>query len=129
MDKDIVAKWLKDHSKDRDWLAKQLGATKRTIDSWFSTRGFPPWAITNLERLMRESATTPDGRILATFTTDEFELIEAARHEVGDPPRPQFYHDAIMEYTEAILNKESGKKVTYGQFTQDIHPEARVAEE
>lgn len=86
MTKDQIADWLDKQGKDREWLGQQCGATKFTVDSWFSKRGFPKPALKIITGLMRESTVAPDGRIVATFTTDEFELIETAREKVGKPP-------------------------------------------
>jgi hypothetical protein len=101
--KDDISNWLEKIDKDRFWLAEKCGATKFTVDSWFSTRGFPKSALVIIESLMRESTLSPQGRIVASFTTDEFERIESAREVVGSPTRQQFYHDAIMEYAESLL--------------------------
>lgn len=103
MTKDHIRRWLSEIGKDRVWLAEQCGTTKSTVDGWFSTRGFPKPALVALERLMRQTQLAAQGKITSSFTTDEFELIEAARARIGNPPRSVFYHDAIMEKANRIL--------------------------
>lgn len=107
LSKDGISKWLADLHLDRDWLAAQCGASKRTVDSWFSSRGFPPWALMQIERLMRETTGVTGGKFRVTFDTEEFERIDAARRMVGDPPRPQFYRDAIIAFADGILAGEA----------------------
>ncbi len=109
MTKEQIAKWLEDLRQDREWLAEQCGTKKSTVDSWFSSRGFPPWAITQIERLVRETTATADGKFRVTFDTEEFERIDAARRMVGDPPRPQFYRDAIIDFADRIIAGEQDK--------------------
>lgn len=37
-----VLQWLKSIKQDREWLGKQIGSQKRTLDNWFSTKGSIP---------------------------------------------------------------------------------------
>lgn len=127
MERQKIKAWLESIQRDREWLAGQIGTTKATVDGWFSTRGFPRQAVKTIERLMRESTLAKEGRVLATFTTDEFEEIEAARDLVGRPPRPQFYHDAIMDYSQAIITRNRSRKVVTLRNAEEP-AEQRVAE-
>ena len=78
--KEDIKKWLKTVGKDRFWLAKQCGATKRTVDDWLSTgREMPAKAILAIQRLMNgEAESSP--RIVIDFTDEEWDIIcEAAK--------------------------------------------------
>lgn len=75
---------------------------------------------------MHETSISPSGKITASFTTDEFELIEAARAKVGNPSRPDFYYQAIMEYAAEILQMEAFTKTT--QFPSTAGKETPIAE-
>lgn len=106
MDKNEIAEWLDAIGKDRDWLASQCGTKKRTIDSWFSTRGFPPWAAKMIENLQRSTAPQSTGNFKVSFSAEEFERIEEARLVTGHTNRPAFYHDAIVDFADRIIERE-----------------------
>jgi hypothetical protein len=110
MNKAEIKEWLDSIKKDRQWLAEKIGTTKPTLDGWFSTRDFPNTALKIIEGLMRESSLAAQGRVVTSFTNDEFEEIEAAREVIGSPTRSQFYHDAIMEYAKNLLADSSEKQ-------------------
>jgi hypothetical protein len=102
--KDKIRHWLTDKNKDREWLAKQCGVSKGTVDQWFAERGFSDSALATIALLMErdEQSGAPDETGLITFTTAEFERIERARLAVGNPSRPVFYRDAIIQYVDEI---------------------------
>ena len=106
LDKRTITDWLKKHSRSREWLAEKCGAEIGTVNSWFSTRGFSDAALATIRALMEldeqaNPSATDDGGLIH-FSTSEFERIERARVAVGSPTRPQFYHDAIVEYVKEI---------------------------
>lgn len=104
MDKDEILQWLTKIGKTRSWLAEQIGCTKGTLDQWFS-KGFPEWATKSIDRLVN----TPQGNtngLEVSFSAKEFELIEHARKLSGHATRAEFYRDAIMEFTDELIEKE-----------------------
>jgi len=107
MTKDELKNWLANNQKDRAWLAQEIGVSKGTVDQWFS-KGFPEWAIMAIKR-MREQPLDDAGLDVA-FTAAEFELIEAARILSAHPTRSAFYHTAIMQFTDEILEREADPK-------------------
>lgn len=115
MTRDEIAAWLTVIGKDRHWLAEKCGSTKHTVDSWFSTRGFPKPARVIIERLMRDTGhgiTADLSRV--QFTVAEWEHIERAREKAGYVQRQDFYRDAIVEKADRIRTAEIeiGEKVT-----------------
>lgn len=105
--KDQIRSWLTQMGKDREWLAQQCGVSKGTVDQWFY-RGFSDAAVAAISNLMKlHSRTDADDTGLIQFTTSEFEEIEKVRFRVGDPPRPQFYRDAILQFVEQILDESA----------------------
>lgn len=104
--RDVVASWLVVMARDRYWLAEQLGASKSTVDSWFSKRPFPKPMWKRIVELMDESTGFSDSAILnVTFTLEEFEMLERARISAGFDNRVEFYREAIMAFTQAIAAK------------------------
>lgn len=107
MTKDQIKNWLTDNQRDRAWLAQEIGISKGTVDQWFS-KGFPEWAVKAIER-MGDQPLDACGLDVA-FTAAEFELIEAARLLSAHPTRSAFYHTAIMQFTDEILEREADPK-------------------
>jgi kynurenine formamidase len=107
MTKDEIKNWLAEGKRGRAWLAQEIGVSKGTVDQWFS-KGFPEWAVKAIER-MGEQPLDACGLDVA-FTAAEFELIEAARLLSAHPTRSAFYHTAIMQFTDEILEREADPK-------------------
>jgi hypothetical protein len=107
MTKDELKNWLANNQKDRAWLAQEIGVSKGTVDQWFS-KGFPEWAIMAIKRMSEQPL--DDAGLDVAFTAAEFELIEAARLLSAHPTRSAFYHTAIMQFTDEILEREAGPK-------------------
>jgi hypothetical protein len=131
MTKEQIQKWLDSLHQDREWLAAQTGTQKCTVDSWFSKRGFPGPALKQIERLYRETTATTDGKFRVQFDTEEFERIDAARKLVGEPPRPEFYRNAIIDFADRILANEANRPQNVINYAEPKPPEtesARVAE-
>lgn len=107
-----IRDWLNEHGRDRDWLAEQCGVSKGTVDQWFAGRGFSDSALAAIDKLMQldemsaRTESSPDETGLIKFTTAEFELLEKARAAVGNPPRTQFYRDAILQYIEELSKRD-----------------------
>lgn len=120
MDKDKIKGWLTTESKDRQWLADQLGCSKGTVDQWFS-RGFPDWALKSIERLMNPAGSNTGG-IEVAFTASEFERIEEARKLLGLATRKDYYQTAITEFTDRILENEA-----QGTQPEEQHTARRTA--
>jgi hypothetical protein len=99
--KDEITFWLRQHNRNRRWLAEQCGVSEGTINNGFSA-GFSDSILATIEKLMKLdelAANQPgDDAGMITFTTTEFERIEKARAAVGSPDRPQFYREAIMQF-------------------------------
>lgn len=117
LEKEHIQFWLESlHEGDRSWLATALGSSsKSTVDQYFSTRGFSDTAIAGIKNLMRldhleaqASLSTPaaDETAMIPMTTGQFERVEQARSLVGNPPRPQFYANAIEEYVDRLLDHD-----------------------
>jgi hypothetical protein len=123
MQKEQIEKWLSDLGKDRQWLAEQCGTSVRTVESWFSKRGFTTAALKQIERLHRETTAAPDGRFRVSFDTEEFERIDAARKIIGEPSRPNFYRTAIIDCADRILAAEAEANGTPTNITPlDLQP-------
>lgn len=108
MDRDQITKWLKNQSKNRHWLAEQIPCTYGTLTQWFS-KGFPEWAVTSIERVMKLHGAEISGGLEVTLTAKEFEKIEEARKLLGIATRKLFYEEAITAYADQILAREAGK--------------------
>lgn len=51
--KDQIKHWLKSSGRDREWLGKQCGVSKRAVDNWLSReRPVPVAILTIIRRLM-----------------------------------------------------------------------------
>ena len=107
--KEDIKKWLKTVGRDRFWLAKQCGATKRTVDDWLSTgREMPAKAILAIQRLMNgEAESSP--RIVIDFTDEEWDIIcEAAKA----------HKETFLEFVNtAIQNAAKEKEAARKKFT------------
>lgn len=104
--------WLKANNRDRAWLASELAVSTGTVYNWFS-KGLPDWAIKAIERLTNPTSDHSNG-LEVTFTAREFDRIEAARKLSGQPTRTQYYTDAILEYTDHILQSEKSSSLQTG---------------
>lgn len=105
--KDEIAAWLQAIGKDRHWLAEKCGTSKTTVDSWFSTRGFPKPALITIDRLIRDTGHGITADLSAvTLTVAEWEHIELARQRAGYAHRREFYRDALVEKANRIIAEE-----------------------
>lgn len=70
-----VKRWLKIIGRDREWLARQCGVSKRQVDNWLSSSiNIPAKAVLIIQRLMNgEAESSP--RIVIDFTDKEWEII------------------------------------------------------
>lgn len=122
--RDEIAAWLTVIGKDRFWLAEKCGSTKHTVDSWFSTRGFPRPALVIIERLMRDTGhgiTADLSRI--QFTIAEWEHIERAREKAGYIQRQDFFRDAIVEKADRIRQAEASNITDLPKVADDDGPQ------
>jgi hypothetical protein len=54
-DIDKIKSWLKEHGRDRYWLAERLSVNKRTVDNWLSAgQPIPEAKLTLIKRLMED---------------------------------------------------------------------------
>lgn len=97
LDPEKLKKWLKDHGYTREWLAKEIGAQKRSLDNYFTAGEFPEWAEKHIHRIM----TTPP---VLRFSDAEFDRIERARIATGYTDRDSFYIDAINAYAQRVID-------------------------
>lgn len=103
-----IAAWLQAIGKDRSWLAEKCGATKYTVDSWFSTRGFPKPALVIIDRLIKETGHGINADLSRVqFTVEEWEHLERARERAGYSQRKEFFRDAIIEKGRRIEESEN----------------------
>lgn len=100
--KQQIAAWLGKIGRDRHWLAEQCGASKPTVDGWFSKKGFPRPALRIISALMAGEVAMDDDLSSVTFSLEEFGQIDAARKLAGYTSRKEFYRDAIIEKAAAI---------------------------
>lgn len=102
---DQIDEWLKTIGKDRPWLADKIGIRMGTLYNCFS-KGFPSRTLKAIEQLM-EAGKPENSGLEVSFSAKEFELIEQARKLSGHATRAEFYHDAIMEFTDELMSKEA----------------------
>lgn len=90
-----VKNWLKAIGKDRDWLARECGTEKGTINNWLSPSGpFPANAILKIHSLMSqygpvqpEKAPIQTNRLVLEITEERMRNYERAASEKGVPLR------------------------------------------
>lgn len=101
MSKEDVKKWLKAIGKDRFWLAKQCGTTKRTVDDWLSTgRAIPAKAVLIIQKLMNgETESSP--RLVIEFTDEEWSIICEAM---------KAHKETFLEFVNAALQNAAKEK-------------------
>jgi len=111
-----IDKWLESIGKDRQWLADKIGIRMGTLYNCFS-KGFTARTMHAIELLMKSNSGNESG-FDVTFSAKEFELIEQARKLSGHATRAEFYRDAIMEFTDELIEKEkqSAPTVIKGPF-------------
>lgn len=97
-----IKTWLDEIDRDRNWLADELGVSKRTVDNWFSAKEFPLSAIKHIDRI-RASERSPKLR----FTPEEFDTIEAARKLAGYDSRDEFYAAVLSDHAKRLLENPS----------------------
>lgn len=114
LDPEKLKKWLKDNGYTREWLAKEIGARKRSLDNYFTAGEFPEWAEKHIARIMN----TPP---VLRFSDAEFDRIERARIATGYTDRDSFYLDAINSYAQRIIDG----RVTPFPYEADDYTEAR----
>lgn len=93
--KEDVKNWLKATGKDRDWLARECGTEKGTVNNWLSPSGpFPANAILKIHALMsrygivqQETAPSQQNRLVLEITEERMRKYETAASEKGVPLR------------------------------------------
>jgi hypothetical protein len=102
--REILSEWVKTIARDRHWLAERLAIKKSTVDSWFSNRRIPEAMWRAIESLMATTGSSPLEDLLnISLTLEEFEALEKARLFAGYESRAAFYRDAIISFTEKVL--------------------------
>lgn len=123
--------WMRTNKMTRELLAKELGASKGTLDNWFS-KGFPEWALKAIERLKNPTGDMTAG-LEVTFTAGEFAEILEAMDIVGCNSLKTFYEEAIRNHVGEILKSEGApqtKKATnISDFASGVQSQQKVAEE
>lgn len=107
---------MKENGYTREWLAKEIGAKKRSLDNYFTAGEFPEWAEKHINRIMH---TLPTLR----FTDAEFDRLERARKAAGYLDRTKFYIDAINIYAEQFIAQNASN------VTPLPEPLSRVADD
>ena len=90
-----VKNWLKAIGKDRDWLARECGTEKGTVNNWLSPSGpFPSNAILKIHSLMSqygpaqpENEAIQTNRLVLEITEERMRKYERAASEKGVPLR------------------------------------------
>ena len=90
-----VKNWLKAIGKDRDWLARECGTEKGTVNNWLSPSGpFPSRAMLKIHSLMSkhgpvqpEKAPVQTNRLVLEITEERMRNYERAAAEQGVPLR------------------------------------------
>lgn len=90
-----VKNWLKAIGKDRDWLARECGTEKGTVNNWLSPSGpFPSNAILKIHSLMSqygpaqpENEAIQTNRLVLEITEERMRKYERAASEKGMPLR------------------------------------------
>lgn len=119
-----IAAWLHSIGKDRAWLAQKCGATKHTVDSWFSTRGFPKPALVIIDRLIKETGHGVNADLSRVqLTVAEWEHVEQARERAGYVKRKDFYRDAILEKADRIRQAEASNISDMPKVADDDGPQ------
>lgn len=93
--KEDVKNWLKAIGKDRDWLARECGTEKGTVNNWLSPSGpFPANAILKIHSLMSQGTSVqPEdvpiqlNRLVLEITEERMRKYETAASEKGVPLR------------------------------------------
>lgn len=102
MTKDEIRQWLDSIGQDRHWLAEQCASQKSTVDSWFSTKGFPPWALKIIEHLMeKHGAQSLPGADEMPLSLNDLTAFEQARIKTG--------HATIADWMVAALRAEAAE--------------------
>lgn len=61
--KETIKHWLKAHGLGREWLADQIGVTKKTVDNWLSSaKEIPEIKLSLIRRVMEETAAAESAR-------------------------------------------------------------------
>lgn len=99
-----ILNWLAMCSRDRDWLADQIGVSKTTVNGWFSTGAKRPIPepTHRLLSLLMQNTELGEPR----FTHDEHSRIQQAMKAADYEDFPEFVRDAVHAYTDAILDQE-----------------------
>lgn len=90
-----VKHWLKAIGKDRDWLARECGTEKGTVNNWLSPSGpFPSRAMLKIHSLMSQYGPVPPekvpvqtNRLVLEITEERMRNYERAASEKGVPLR------------------------------------------
>lgn len=93
--KEDVKNWLKAIGKDRNWLARECGMEKGTVNNWLSPSGpFPSNAILKIHSLMSRYGSIPPenesiqtNRLILEITEERMRKYEKAAAEKGVPLR------------------------------------------
>ena len=111
--KNEVLQWLKSIKQDREWLGKQIGSKKRTLDNWFSAAGSIPDAkYESIKKLMFG----PDSVslnydsvevITARLTSDEYASVLACCKADGfGDDLEAWLRACILEHVQDVLAEE-----------------------
>ena len=93
--------WLKDTGYTRQWLADKCGASKRTVDGWFSRKIIPPTAQAVIVNVI-ETETIPTIR----FTFAEWKQVHEAMVIAGFDNYEEFLITALREQAQRLIQQE-----------------------
>lgn len=93
---------LSDIGKNREWLAEELGISKRTIDSWCTAKGeFPTWASKLIPILcMQEAMLSPQ------FSPAQISVIHQAMDAQGYTDVIEYMTDSVIKMSEEDTKKK-----------------------
>lgn len=102
MTSETVEAWLKAVKRDRQWLADELGTSKRTVDNWLSEgRPIPETSQRFIARLMADVVA-----VRPKYTPKQFSLIEQAMRAQG--------YDDIETYVVDTVLRVAEEQASYG---------------
>lgn len=109
-----VLQWLKSIKQDREWLGKQIGSKKRTLDNWFSTKGsIPDSKYDSIKKLMfgpEPVSLNYDSVevITARLTTEEFSsVLSCCKADGFGDDLEAWLRACILEHVQEVLAESS----------------------
>lgn len=87
--KQTVKDWLRSKGKKVDWLAEQLGVSKKAVYSWLSVeRPIPKWHRNYIEKLIKEEQNNETShnvptQVVLEFSPEQYAVVKAEAERRG----------------------------------------------